>query len=373
MAEQSSAFPAYIEFAKDSFAASFLASSDVIEWATAEYKYWHDFAANTAKPARSLMLTNAAHMQELQKLSANEKELSEKLQTIRQEYIPSKGPAGEMLSDLQANGKKDVAGLVYVLLFSPTPASLDQGNPNTVEAMTISSAYRAVGRLIGARHRIESGLTEVRRIQHTFEAEAQRMRDTVTAADEEWRKRIEGYESKVALGAPRQYWRERSEYHRKQAKVARHWWNGWLFLILLGSAYVALVLFTPLTSFLLPSVFASALSQGTASLDPSAIFGNLIKHVVIFGTFFGIGLWWLRQKLRELRSHEHLAEDAAERVTMIETFAAMRGAGLSSGDLSLILAALYRPATSGLIPDDTSNPISPLEVLIKTVGNRTPR
>jgi hypothetical protein len=105
----------------------------------------------------------------------------------------------------------------------------------------------------------------------------------------------------------------------------------------------------------------------TDSTNPTLALGGLIKKGIVFATFFGVGVWWLRQVLRELRSHEHLAEDAAERVTMIETLSALKGAGLADNDLSPIFAALYRPAATGLVVDDGGGPISPFELLLKAV------
>lgn len=61
-----------------------------------------------------------------------------------------------------------------------------------------------------------------------------------------------------------------------------------------------------------------------------------------------------------------LAEDAAERVTMIETYAALKTLGLATSDLAPILAALYRPAATGLVDDN--GPVLPIEIFMKTIG-----
>lgn len=139
-------------------------------------------------------------------------------------------------------------------------------------------------------------------------------------------------------------------------------------MILVLSFLVAIVLFTAVgdaISLRMEQSLGLPVS-GPANHDMTLALGSLIKKAIIFGTFFGVGIWWLRQVLRELRSHEHLAEDAAERVTMIETLSALKGAGLAeTADLSPIFAALYRPAATGLVVDDGGGPISPLEVLFK--------
>ncbi|MFM2148597.1 MAG: hypothetical protein RLZZ187_903 [Pseudomonadota bacterium] len=73
--------------------------------------------------------------------------------------------------------------------------------------------------------------------------------------------------------------------------------------------------------------------------------------------------WLRRQLLRDVRNHEHLAEDAAERVTTIETLAALQAVGLRNYDLSTIPSALDRPAAAAMADD--SGPILPIEILMK--------
>lgn len=68
-----------------------------------------------------------------------------------------------------------------------------------------------------------------------------------------------------------------------------------------------------------------------------------------------------------MRNHEHLAEDAAERVTMIERLAALQAAGLHNDDLSTALSALYRPDAAAMADD--RGPILPIEILVKGVAD----
>jgi hypothetical protein len=89
--------------------------------------------------------------------------------------------------------------------------------------------------------------------------------------------------------------------------------------------------------------------------------------LVFLGTVAGLGVWIVRQFLRDVRNHEHLAEDAAERVTMIETLTALQSRGLQSGELSTILSALYRPAAAAMADD--GGPILPIEILMRGVAD----
>ncbi len=68
--------------------------------------------------------------------------------------------------------------------------------------------------------------------------------------------------------------------------------------------------------------------------------------------------------------HEHFAEDAAERATMIETYAALRATGLQDADLGPVLAALYRPA--GVLGEE-QGPVLPIEILLKSIGEAAKR
>jgi Family of unknown function (DUF6161) len=67
-----------------------------------------------------------------------------------------------------------------------------------------------------------------------------------------------------------------------------------------------------------------------------------------------LGIWAVRLLVRMFLSHTHLATDASERTTMVQTYLSLiEGGNLTSDeDRKLILQALFRPATDGLVKDE---------------------
>jgi hypothetical protein len=81
------------------------------------------------------------------------------------------------------------------------------------------------------------------------------------------------------------------------------------------------------------------------------------------------GVWIMRLLVRLLLSNTHLHTDASERRTMMLTYLAMmRERQLpEDGSRKLILQALFRPSSTGIIKDDASPPFM-AEWIRATVG-----
>jgi hypothetical protein len=62
----------------------------------------------------------------------------------------------------------------------------------------------------------------------------------------------------------------------------------------------------------------------------------------------------LRIIVRLFLSQVHLAADAAERMTMVQTYLSLKegGSTFKDDDLRLILGALFRPTSDGIVKDD---------------------
>ena len=77
-------------------------------------------------------------------------------------------------------------------------------------------------------------------------------------------------------------------------------------------------------------------------------------------------VWGVRLVVRMFLSHLHLSTDAAERVVMVRTYLSLlEGDRLASKeDRQLILQALFRPATDGIVKDE-GIPFSLAEVLTR--------
>lgn len=93
-------------------------------------------------------------------------------------------------------------------------------------------------------------------------------------------------------------------------------------------------------------------------------------RVATLGLVGVIGVWATRLIVRMFLSHIHLETDSAERVTMVKTYLSLLEAEAlpTDDDRKLILEALFRPASDGIVKEDAlSNPA--LDILTK-IGSR---
>lgn len=79
-----------------------------------------------------------------------------------------------------------------------------------------------------------------------------------------------------------------------------------------------------------------------------------IWQVVLLIALATLFFWSMRILIKLLFSHLHLERDAHERVVMTKTYLSLLRdeSGLAEEDKKLILATLFRPASSGLMNDD---------------------
>jgi hypothetical protein len=84
-----------------------------------------------------------------------------------------------------------------------------------------------------------------------------------------------------------------------------------------------------------------------------------------------LGFWVIRILVRLFLSHIHLENDAAERVTMAQTFLALKRDSALSGTehIGTILAALFRPTGDGIVKDEGLPPTA-MEWLTKLGGSK---
>ena len=152
------------------------------------------------------------------------------------------------------------------------------------------------------------------------------------------------YDQELALRKPVEYWHTNYCKHSKLAKIF-----GW-------TALVIGVLLTAAMAWLVHWLFVGL----KAGEDP--------KHwqlgILVVAAFFAI--WIVRILLKLSFSNLHLATDAAERSTMIQTYLSMsrEGTEFKAEDRKLILEHLFRSASDGLVKDDAAPP-SLIEVITK--------
>ena len=262
------------------------------------------------------------------------------LKAFKERYLPSEAGFSRVISRI---GDDNINVARTALAYFLNPGIQWHNNPEFIQAVMMVAAYRTLGDPLGSRDRVDAAVRDVDRIRSGEKENQQQFDRMISAMSTEWQQRIDGYETKAALSAPRQYWSDRDRTHKCQAAQAKKRWAKWTLATITVSVIIGLVLFTGVGEWLNQKIDAVLNLQPTdhGQSQRLIILTSFLKKAIIFGTLLGVAVWWLRQLLRELRSHEHLAEDAAERVTMIETYAAFKGSRPRYQRPFSVLNALY--------------------------------
>ena len=175
-------------------------------------------------------------------------------------------------------------------------------------------------------HASQSG--EFKKLIETHEANLKAIEDT--------------YNQKLALRKPVEYWATRGKVHAGKTKIF-----AWVSVII-GAVILAAL------GFLAYEIFINIPKDEKPQVWQVGVFS--------VAAFFGI--WLERMLVRLFVSNMHLATDAEERVTMLQTYLSIirEGSEFAPEDKKLILERLFHPATDGLVKDDAAPP-SPLEML----------
>lgn len=152
------------------------------------------------------------------------------------------------------------------------------------------------------------------------------------------------FREEIALRAPAEYWESKRTEHQGRSK---------LYAALVFGGMAAAV-------GLLGRQIHDLLSETPRGSNPDTW---RVALLVLIGLF---AVWGLRLVVRMFLSHVHLATDAGERLVMVKTYLALlEGDRLASKeDRQLILQALFRPASDGIVKDEGIPP-SFLEVLTR--------
>ena len=153
------------------------------------------------------------------------------------------------------------------------------------------------------------------------------------------------YDQKLALWKPVEYWEARGHSHNRQSK--------WFAL----ASGVAGVIILSTLGWLVYEIFLTV----PANEKPQ------VWHMGVFSVAAFFGIWLERILVRIFISNMHLAIDAGERVTMLQTYLSIirEGSQFAPEDKKLILERLFHPAADGLVKDDAAPP-SPLEMLSRS-------
>lgn len=208
--------------------------------------------------------------------------------------------------------------------------------------------------MLDALHRQFESLADT--IETTSDAQTQDFSNAQTGRAEEFSRLTDehtksmlalqkAFREEMALRAPAEYWRTKQTGHRKWAVVA-----GTLSFV--GIAGAATWLGLQIHDVL------NATKPG--EVPPTW----RIALLALIGVF---SVWALRLLVRMFLSHLHLLSDAGERVVMVQTYLSLLEGGQLVGteDRHLILQALFRPASDGIVKDE-GVPLSIAELLTKT-------
>ncbi|KAF0162605.1 MAG: hypothetical protein FD157_3836 [Rhodocyclaceae bacterium] len=140
------------------------------------------------------------------------------------------------------------------------------------------------------------------------------------------------FREEIALRAPAEYWETKRAGHVRMARLT----GGLSFAGIVGAAA------------LLSWFVHDLLLNTTPNTAPETW---RIAVLVLIGLFT---VWGVRLLVRMFLSHLHLTTDAAERVVMVRTYLSLlEGDRLASKeDRQLILQALFRPASDGIVKDE---------------------
>lgn len=140
------------------------------------------------------------------------------------------------------------------------------------------------------------------------------------------------FREEIALRAPAEYWETKRTGHVLMARI-----TGGLSFAGIGGAAALL------------SWFVHDLLRTTAPNTAPETWR--VAMLVLIGLFT---VWGVRLLVRMFLSHLHLTTDAAERVVMVRTYLSLlEGDRLASKeDRQLILQALFRPASDGIVKDE---------------------
>ena len=153
------------------------------------------------------------------------------------------------------------------------------------------------------------------------------------------------FREELALRAPAEYWDKKRQGHRLWASV-----TGALSFAGIGGAAIGL------------GWQIHGLLQNTPPGSQPDTWRLAV--LALIGVF---SVWALRLLVRMFLSHLHLLTDAGERVVMVHTYLSLlEGDRLNSKeDRQLILQALFRPASDGIVKDE-GVPFSLAEMLTRT-------
>jgi hypothetical protein len=290
------------------------------------------------------------------------------------QWLPSSSPRAVYVTNLKDKDQSLAAYTLYAFLNKPIPQNVYRNNePTIIRAFALAAMFDyglSQETLIAEKDALEKlhkDWTVSLNAAHEAHAESDKelkalhssgeaQRNNQQKAFDEMMEKAQAkfddvthtYNQKLALLAPVQYWDEKAKSHLYSSI-----WIGASCLAV--AALVAFLIWREVDFFLITG------SSGANRHTPEYWQYGLI---IVTASFL---VWPLRILVRMLLSHLHLRADARERVTMVRTYLSLsrEGQGLPESDRRLILEALFRPASTGIVRDDAA-PASVMQLLSRS-------
>ena len=358
---------------------------DVKAWAQKELEFWSALSgalgaspytpnSNWSAAETALRSLTELHEDEDENLDAAQSLFSTAVENLK---LTSRDPRAGFVASLKESGESDgVLAATLAALIDPTPVSRHLGHNRFGRLAIQGLVYRAAfhssptkAQASGVKRSISKTLGEAQSLLGAIQADhetavtrLENFESSVTAsledAGRELDKALEDFTVKrnaleekltteLSLRAPVDYWTGKEAYHGERATVYR-WW----FVAVAGIGSVGLTLLA--WRWLVPVMSQSSDAWWT---------------LVLFSGLVGFWAWPLRLTSKLYLSHRHLAEDSHERGVVAKTFLALNEVvDLSESDRHILLAALFRPATGGLVKDEGA--LNWTDVLVARMGGR---
>lgn len=340
-------FPVTVEFENSGTVITFLDDDEFSDFLDKERSEWANIYNKSPGQIQNRISNNTRIIEKITKqgVFSDEGGINEQLK----QYFPVTVGPGRIIAKI-LDQDPDLGHSVISSLFGSAhaPSQIAQ-TANALQWMIrVGHLLGVNGKAIEAEAKIHEIIERTQNFHSQFKGEMEEVLTTLRTTKER-------YVVDAALNAPKTYWEARAEVQRRRAQWARWRWQGGTALLLGVIAYAAT-----------HSVMLIPADSGATSTDIWSVLPYL-QRVILVAAGAAIAIWWLKQQLKDLRIHEHLAEDAAERATMIDTFSALQGAGLGATELNTVLTAIYRPAAAAV--SDDAGPMLPIEVMLKSLGD----
>ena len=210
------------------------------------------------------------------------------------------------------------------------------------EPKQISLIEEALKNLEEEKSKIPQKIEEVEIIKKDIETLKISLESTIKALQEE-----HNFEDS------QNYWKMKKDTHREKAM--------YFFKVFIGVMLVALLLITILlfkseiSTFIFSDNNTTEITKSSKD-EPSTINNDEVFKYLKYLSLMSLFVWLVRIILKLMFSNFHLLEEANEKETMISTYLALinEGGGLTDKDKSMILEAIFRPSSNGLIKDETN-------------------